>query len=150
MAIPDKYTQKTLKTAKKGDKVSILAFTGMNLGIFEITAANKTQIKVVNKKGAELVFNRKDGAQTNADNPTYANSIVDPVEKAPRAPSKKKAKKKVEEPEPEEVEEEEDEEEAEEPKKAPKKAAKKSSKKKAPEPEPDDEEDDDDEDWDEI
>ena len=44
-------TIKTLKTAKVGDKVTMLTFTGMNLGQFEITKAGKTKIAIMKKDG---------------------------------------------------------------------------------------------------
>lgn len=96
----------TLKNAKVGDKVSMLTFTGMNLGQFEITKAGKTKLAVMKKDGTQAEFSRETGIQTNANNPKYANKIVDPIaetatkeEKAPakKAPAKKAAKKAEEE-----------------------------------------------------
>ena len=96
-----KFTQETIKGIKKGDKFTIVSFTGMNLGQYEVTAVSKTQFKTVKSDGTELVFNRKDGTQANAKNEKYANKAVDlmdaPERKAP-APKKvdKKAAKKAE------------------------------------------------------
>lgn len=84
----------TLKTAKVGDKVSMLTFTGMNLGQFEITKASKTKIAIMKKDGTQAEFSRENGAQTNANNPKYANKIVDPIaDTETKAPAKKPAKK---------------------------------------------------------
>jgi hypothetical protein len=129
-------TIKTLKTAKVGDKVSMLTFTGMNLGQFEIAKAGKTKLAITKKNGDVAEFSRETGLQTNANNPKFANRIVDAIPEVEKAPAKKapakKAAKKVE-PEVEEELDEEVEEEVEEPKKkATKPAAKKAPAKKAP------------------
>lgn len=92
----------TLKNAKVGDKVSMLTFTGMNLGQFEITKAGKTKLAVMKKDGTQAEFSRETGIQTNANNPKYANKIVDPIDEAAtkeekKAPAKKAAAKKTEE-----------------------------------------------------
>ena len=90
---------KTLKTAKVGDKVTMLTFTGMNLGQFEITKASKTKIAIMKKDGTQAEFSRETGVQTNADNPKYANKVVDPIaEPEKKAPVKKAAKKAEEAP----------------------------------------------------
>lgn len=84
----------TLKNAKVGDKVTMLTFTGMNLGQFEITKAGKTKIAIQKKDGTQAEFSRETGLQTNANNPKYANKIVDPIdEAAPKAEKKAPAKK---------------------------------------------------------
>ena len=102
---------KTLKNAKVGDKVTMLTFTGMNLGQFEVAKASKTKIAIIKKDGTQAEFSRETGEQLNANNPKFANKIVDPIPEAEKkAPAKKKAEKKADE-------------KAE--KKAPKKAAKK-------------------------
>lgn len=97
-------TISTLKNAKVGDKVSMVTFTGMNLGQFEITKAGKTKLAVMKKDGTQAEFSRETGIQTNANNPKYANKIVDPIPEtdtkaAPekKAPAKKAAAKKTEE-----------------------------------------------------
>lgn len=94
----------TLKNAKVGDKVSMLTFTGMNLGQFEITKAGKTKLAVMKKDGTQAEFSRETGLQTNANNPKYANKIVDPIDDTAtkavekKAPAKKAAKKAEEAP----------------------------------------------------
>lgn len=88
---------KTLKNAKVGDKVTMLTFTGMNLGQFEITKAGKTKIAILKKDGTQAEFSRETGLQTNATNAKYANKVVDPIPE----PEKKAPAKKVEAPKPE-------------------------------------------------
>jgi hypothetical protein len=160
------YTTKTLATIKKGDIVTLLSFTNMNLGQFEVTAVSKTQFKVISKKGAELVFNKKDGTQANAENAKYANKAVDKADLPERNTAgikkPKKAAKAAPAPEVEdddEMDEDgEEEEEAPAPKSKSKKGAKaapagKTTKKTAPPAEPeefDGEEDEDEEDWEEA
>lgn len=91
----------TLKTAKVGDKVTMLTFTGMNLGQFAITKAGKAKVAILKKDGTQAEFSRETGLQTNAENPKYANKIIDPI----AAPEKKattpaKPEKKAEAPAP--------------------------------------------------
>lgn len=92
-----KFTQDTIKGIKKGEKFTMVSFTGMNLGQYEVTAVSKTQFKAVKSDGTELIFNRADGTQANANNPKYANKAVDlmdaPERKAP-TPRKAAAPKK--------------------------------------------------------
>ena len=91
-----KFTQDTIKGIKKGDKFTMVSFTGMNLGQFEVTAVSKTQFKTVRSNGDELVFNKADGTQANANNPKYANKAVDLMDAPERkAPAPKKATKKA-------------------------------------------------------
>jgi len=71
------YTQKTIKDIKKGNTFSMVSFTGMNLGQFEVTAVSKSQFNAVKADGSELIFNRADGTQANAANAKYANKAVD-------------------------------------------------------------------------
>lgn len=109
----------TLKNAKVGDKVTMLTFTGMNLGQFEIAKASKTKVTILKKDGTQAEFSRETGVQTNANNPKYANKIVDAIsedvskteKKAEKKASSKKAPaKKVEKVEiPEDAEDFEDE-----------------------------------------
>lgn len=87
----------TLKTAKVGDKVTMVTFTGMNLGQFEITKAGKTKIAILKKDGTQAEFSRETGVQTNADNPKYANKVIDPIPEPEKKAPVKKAAKKVEE-----------------------------------------------------
>lgn len=95
----------TLKTAKVGDKVTMLTFTGMNLGQFEITKAGKTKVALMKKDGTQAEFNRADGIQTNATNPKYANKIVDPIAEPEKKVPVKKAAAPAKAEEVEEVEE---------------------------------------------
>ena len=87
----------TLKTAKVGDKVTMLTFTGMNLGQFEITKAGKAKIAIMKKDGTQAEFSRETGLQTNAANPKYANKVVDPIPEPEKKTPAKKAEPKVEE-----------------------------------------------------
>lgn len=109
--------------AKKGEKVIVKGFTGIKLGVFEVSSVTKKTITVIKQNGDEMIFDRKTGKQTNVveGKEKYANSAMDddgsfvprkraaaPVkeEKAPKKPTKKSAKK----PEPVEDDEDEDEE----------------------------------------
>jgi hypothetical protein len=88
------YTQKTIANIKKGEKFSMVSFTGMNLGQYEVTAVSKNQFKAVKTDGTELIFNKKDGEQANANNPKYANKAVDLMEAPERkVPAAKPATK---------------------------------------------------------
>ena len=87
-----KFTQDTIKGIKKGEKFTMVSFTGMNLGQYEVTAVSKTQFKAVKSDGTELIFNRADGTQANANNPKYANKAVDLMDAPDRkAPTPRKA-----------------------------------------------------------
>lgn len=137
---------------KKGEKVILKGFTGIKLGVFEVTAVTKKTITICKKNGDEMIFDKKTGKQINVEEgkERYANSIMEDdgsyVAPSTKSASKKKAAKKpankkaaVEEPE-------EDEEEAPAPKKStkkPAKAAKKSKKTVEVEDEEDEEEDED-------
>lgn len=138
---------------KKGEKVILKGFTGIKLGVFEVTAVTKKTITICKKNGDEMIFDKKTGKQINVEEgkERYANSIMEDdgsyVAPSTKSASKKKAAKKpankkaVEEPE-----EDEDEEEAPAPKKStkkPAKAAKKSKKTVEVEDEEDEEEDED-------
>lgn len=139
---------------KKGEKVILKGFTGIKLGVFEVTAVTKKTITINKKNGDEMVFDKKTGKQINVEEgkERYANSIMEDdgsyVAPSTKSASKKKAAKKpakkakVEEPE----EDEDEEEEAPAPKKStknPAKAAKKSKKPVEVEDEEDEEEDED-------
>ena len=142
---------------KKGDTVILCGFTGIKLGVFEVTAATKKTLTLTKANGDELIFDRKTGKQINVEEgkEKYANRIIedDGSYVAPtRSGAKKKAAKKPakKQPEPVEEEEEDEDEEEEEPKpvkKSGKKAApaKKSATKKAPVVEEDEDDEDDDE-----
>ena len=92
---------------KKGDKLALVGFTGIRLADVEVSGVSKTQLKIVKKDGAELIFDRKTGIQTNLPEgkEKYANKVMAlkdaPVNKPkskekPAAKPKKEAKVKVE------------------------------------------------------
>lgn len=155
--------------SKKGDKVILKGFTGIKLGVFEVTACTKKTVTLVKRNGDEMIFDRKTGKQTNVEEgkEKYANSIIEDdgsyVAPSTKGASKKKsakaAPKKTAAPAADEEDEDEsDEDEAEEapaPKKTGKKAAPKASSKKpvkksAPVVDEDDDEEDEDEDDDDF
>lgn len=155
----------SIANLKKGDSVILKGFTGIKLGVFQVTAATKKTVTILKKNGDEMIFDRKTGKQVNVEEgkEKYANSIMEDdgsyVAPATRGASKKKAAKKPTKPEPVEEDEEDEDEEEEEPKpvKKPGKKtakaapAKKPSKKAAPIVEDDeDDEDEDDDDFEEI
>ena len=80
---------------KKNNKVILCGFTGMKLGVYTITAADKTSITIEKADGTELSFDRKTGKQLNPKNPKYANYIIedDGSYVKPERTSKKKTKK---------------------------------------------------------
>lgn len=97
---------------KKGETVHMYAFTGMHLGEFTITAADKTTVSITQKNGRVTKFDRETGKQLDAKTPRCASRITE-EEEAPKAkktsvkkaksdeapakkPAKKTAKKKVE------------------------------------------------------
>ena len=154
----------SIANLKKGDSVILKGFTGIKLGVFQITAATKKTVSILKKNGDEMIFDRKTGKQINVEEgkEKYANSIMEDdgsyVAPATRGASKKKAAKKPAKPEPVEEDEDEDEDEEEEEPKPVKKGgkktakaapAKKPSKKAAPVVEEDDDDEDDD-DFEEI
>lgn len=138
--------EKCMLNMKKGDSVMLCGFTGMKLGVFEVTAATKSSITIEKADGTELVFSRKTGKQTNVaeGKERYANyiteddgSYVNPLEKARKTSGKKSSKKKA-------ADEDEDEKPV---KKGKKKPAKKAPKKvEEPDEDEDDEYEDDEED----
>lgn len=158
----------SIANLKKGDSVILKGFTGIKLGVFQVSAATKKTVTILKKNGDEMIFDRKTCKQVNVEEgkEKYANSIMEDdgsyVAPATRGASKKKAAKKPTKPEPveedEEDEDEDEEEEEEEPKpvkkpgkKTTKAAPKKSAKKAAPVVEDDeDDEDEDDDDFEEI
>lgn len=105
-------------TRKKGEKVHMYAFTGMYLGEFEITAADKKTVSIVQKNGRTTTFDRETGKQVDAKTPRCASRVTEekepekkksakkaPVKKTAAKPAAKKTKKA---PEPEVVDDEED------------------------------------------
>lgn len=109
-------------TRKKGEKVHMYAFTGMYLGEFEITAADKKTISIVQKNGRTTTFDRETGKQVDAKTPRCASRVTEEKEsdkkkatkkaaaptKTAKASAKKTTKKAAAKPEPEEVEDVED------------------------------------------
>lgn len=105
-------------TRKKGEKVHMYAFTGMYLGEFEITAADKKTVSIVQKNGRTTTFDRETGKQLDAKTPRCASRVTEEKEPekkktAKKAPAKKTAakpaaKKTKKAPEPEVVDDEED------------------------------------------
>lgn len=121
--------------AKKGEKVIVKGFTGIKLGVFEVTSTTKKTISVTKRSGDEMIFDRKTGKQTNIEEgkEKYANTAMDDdgsyvaptrkkaaapakEEKSSKKPNKKSSKKSapVEEDEDEDEFEEDDEDEFEE------------------------------------
>lgn len=82
-----------LEKIKKGNVVTLLGFTGMNIGDFPIVEATKTELTIETKSGL-LTFSRKTGKQLGLpeEKERYANKIVLPED----APEKVERKKKVE------------------------------------------------------
>lgn len=156
----------SIANLKKGDSVILKGFTGIKLGVFQVSAETKKTVTILKKNGDEMIFDRKTGKQVNVEEgkEKYANSIIEDdgsyVAPATRGASKKKAVKKPAKPEPvEDDEDDEDEDEEEEEPKPVKKPgkktaktspAKKPSKKSAPVVEEDDDDEDDDDDFEEI
>lgn len=132
---------------KKGETVIVKGFTGIKLGVFEVSKADKKTVTVMKRNGDEMIFDRKTGKQINVEEgkEKYANSLMedDGSYVAPSASKKsKKASKpatKKTKPEPEDDDEDEDEDEEEEVK--PVKKAKKSAKKTKKVVEEDDDDD---------
>ena len=123
---------------KKGETVHMYAFTGMYLGEFTISDADKKSVTLVQKNGRTTKFSREDGKQLDAKTPRCASRITEEKEPEKKKPAAKKAKPKKT----EEASEE-----------APEKAAKKKApakKAKVEEPEEAETEDDDDEDYEEV
>lgn len=143
---------------KKGDTVILHMFTGIAVGVKEITHADKNTVGFETRAGLAK-FSRKTGKQVDppAKAERFANYITEDdgsfVPPAPKKAAKKSSvtvKKpiKTKKPEPEEPFDEDDyEEEEPTPKKPAKKStAKKKAAKKQPEPEDEEEDDDDEED----
>ena len=123
---------------KKGETVHMYAFTGMYLGEFTISDADKKSVTVVHKSGRTTKYSREDGKQIDAKTPRCANRITEEKEPEKKKPAAKKVKPKK------------TEETAEE---APAKTTKKkvpAKKAKVEEPEEVETDDDDDEDYEEV
>lgn len=98
-------------TRKKGEKVHMYAFTGMYLGEFEITAADKKTISIVQKNGRTTTFDRKTGKQVDAKTPRCASRVTEEKEPDKKKATKKATKKAVAKPELEEEDDVEDDDE---------------------------------------
>lgn len=123
---------------KKGETVHMYAFTGMYLGEFTISDADKKSVTLVQKNGRTTKFSREDGKQLDAKTPRCASRITEEKEPEKKKPAAKKAKPKKT----EETTEE-----------APVKTTKKKApakKAKVEEPEEVETDDDDDEDYEEV
>ena len=123
---------------KKGETVHMYAFTGMYLGEFTISDADKKSVTLVQKNGRTTKFSREDGKQLDAKTPRCASRITEEKEPEKKKPAAKKAKPKKT----EETTEE-----------APAKVTKKKApakKAKVEEPEEAETDDDDDEDYEEV
>ena len=123
---------------KKGETVHMYAFTGMYLGEFTISDADKKSVTLVQKNGRTTKFSREDGKQLDAKTPRCASRITEEKEPEKKKPAAKKAKPKKT----EETTEE-----------APAKTTKKkvpAKKAKVEEPEEAETDDDDDEDYEEV
>ena len=123
---------------KKGETVHMYAFTGMYLGEFTISDADKKSVTLVQKNGRTTKFSREDGKQLDAKTPRCASRITEEKEPEKKKPDAKKAKPKKT----EETTEE-----------APAKTTKKkvpAKKAKVEEPEEVETDDDDDEDYEEV
>lgn len=123
---------------KKGETVHMYAFTGMYLGEFTISDADKKSVTLVQKNGRTTKFSREDGKQLDAKTPRCASRITEEKEPEKKKPSAKKSKPKKT----EEVTEE-----------APDKTTKKkvpAKKAKVEEPEEVETDDDDDEEYEEV
>jgi outer membrane biosynthesis protein TonB len=123
---------------KKGETVHMYAFTGMYLGEFIISDADKKSVTLVQKNGRTTKFSREDGKQLDAKTPRCASRITEEKEPEKKKPVTKKSKTKKT----EETTEE-----------APAKTTKKKApakKAKVEEPEEVETDDDDDEDYEEV
>lgn len=140
---------------KKGDSVILKGFTGIKLGVFEVTGATKKTLTITKRNGDEMIFDRKTGKQINVEEgkEKYANSIMEDdgsyVAPSTKGAAKKTAKKTVKKSAPAEDDDEDEDEEEPKPAKKPSKKTVKAPAKKRPVVE-DDEDDEDDDDFEEI
>jgi hypothetical protein len=56
--------------------VTVLAFSGMEIGLLPIIKENKTSLTVLTQKGKELTFDKHTKLQTNAKNPKFASRLA--------------------------------------------------------------------------
>lgn len=123
---------------KKGETVHMYAFTGMYLGEFTISDADKKSVTLVQKNGRTTKFSREDGKQLDAKTPRCASRITEEKEPEKKKPAAKKTKPKKTEEASEEV-----------PAKATKKKKKAAPKVEKPE-EPEEDDNEDDEEYEEV
>ena len=79
---------------KKGETVHMYAFTGMYLGEFTISDADKKSVTLVQKNGRTTKFSREDGKQLDAKTPRCASRITEEKEPEKKKPAAKKDKPK--------------------------------------------------------
>lgn len=79
---------------KKGETVHMYAFTGMYLGEFIISDADKKSVTLVQKNGRTTKFSREDGKQLDAKTPRCASRITEEKEPEKKKPVAKKPKTK--------------------------------------------------------
>lgn len=79
---------------KKGETVHMYAFTGMYLGEFTISDADKKSVTLVQKNGRTTKFSREDGKQLDAKTPRCASRITEEKEPEKKKPAANKAKPK--------------------------------------------------------
>ena len=79
---------------KKGETVHMYAFTGMYLGEFIISDADKKSVTLVQKNGRTTKFSREDGKQLDAKTPRCASRITEEKEPEKKKPVVKKPKTK--------------------------------------------------------
>lgn len=79
---------------KKGETVHMYAFTGMYLGEFIISDADKKSVTLVQKNGRTTKFSREDGKQLDAKTPRCASRITEEKEPEKKKPVTKKPKTK--------------------------------------------------------
>lgn len=83
-----------MEKIKKGSVVTLLGFTGMNIGDFPVVKATKTELTIETKSGL-LTFSRKTGKQLGlpVEKERHANKIVLPEDAPEKVERKKKVKK---------------------------------------------------------
>lgn len=80
---PKKFTNKEIQVRdaakraamREAREVTVLAFTGMPIGTFAVSSETTKTVTISTAKGAELIFDKATGIQTNAKNPKFANKI---------------------------------------------------------------------------
>jgi hypothetical protein len=67
---------KKSKKVSNSQKVTMIAFTGMKIGEFDVIRATNEKITVNTEKSGLMEFDAKTGLQTDAVNERFANKIV--------------------------------------------------------------------------